>query len=270
MTHRPRINKSLTQQKIDPALWMILIYLGLLIGLYLLAPKLIVPLAFGWYLSLIIDVPARFFFRIRILTYKWAVVISSLLIYGLLLLAMFSLVPIALEQAQNVTGFLSNYVVEFQEPVFLQKWGFSRDVLSMVESSAGSIVKMATDVSMSVLNLIIQNLPSLLTGSVIFLITASYFTTVTPVLKKNLWRFFPRSTHKKTYKFWGDFYKDIQHFVGGQMLIALCTGVLVGLGMLIMEVPYPLFLGFLAGITNFIPYLGSIITMIPATLLGFT
>lgn len=274
MTHRLRKKKLRQTDSIaDPAMWVILLYLTLFLALYLLAPQIIAPLAFGWFISLIIDVPALFFTRIKGFSYKFSVVISSLLIYGLLLFAFFLLIPIALDQAEKVIGFLNSYAVEIVPPPFLEKigLGFSNgQVLDMVETSAGDLIKGAANFSVSLLNSVLQNLPSLLTGSVLFLITASYFSVLTPLMKKNIWRFFPRSTREKSIKFWRDFYRDIQHFVAGQMLIALFTGVFVGLGMLILGIPYPLFLGFLAGITNFIPYLGSIITMIPATLLGLT
>lgn len=267
---KPLPVKRNQQPVADPAMWMVMLYVAIILALYFLAPQIMGPLAFGWFISLIIDVPARLIARLRGLSYKLSVLISSLLIYGLLLFAIFLLIPIAVDQAQKVSGFLSTYDLDLQEPAFLQKLGLSGQVMDMVESSAGSLFKMITDFSVRILNRVLQNLPSLLTGSVIFLITASYFTTLTPVIRKNLWRFFPKSTRSRSEKFWRDFYKDIQHFVGGQMLIALFTGIFVGLGLLALGIPYPLFLGFLAGITNFIPYLGSIITMIPAILLGLT
>lgn len=254
-------------------MWVILLYLSTFLGLYLLAPKIIAPLAFGWFISLIIDVPAQYFSRLKGLSYKLSVVLSSLLIYGLLLFAFFLLIPIAVDQAEKVAGFLADYALEIQQPAFLEKIGLAAvnaQVLDMVETSAGDMIKSITNFGVSLLNQVLQNIPSLLTGSVLFLITASYFSALTPILKKNLWRFFPRSSRQRSLRFWRDFYRDIQHFVAGQMLIALFTGIFVGLGLLILGIPYPLFLGFLAGITNFIPYLGSIITMIPAILLGIT
>jgi len=267
---KPLPKNARSQPVIDPALWMILIYLGIFVSLYLLVPQIISPIAFGWFIALIIDVPARFISQWRHLSYKVSVILSSLFIYGLLLFAFFLLIPIAVDQAQKVAGFLSGYVVEIQQPAFFDQFNLNSQVLDMIESSAGSLVKMITDFGVKILNSVIQNLPSILTGSVLFLITASYFSTLTPVIRDNIWRLFPRSSLHRSLRFWKDFYKDIQHFVAGQMLIALFTGLFVGIGMLVLGIPYPLFLGFLAGITNFIPYLGSIITMIPAILLGLT
>ena len=54
------------------------------------------------------------------------------------------------------------------------------------------------------------------------------------------------------------------------MIIAAIVGGIVGVGMFIAGIPYALFLGFLAGITNFIPFLGVIIAGVPALLVGLT
>ncbi|MBN1647136.1 MAG: AI-2E family transporter [Spirochaetales bacterium] len=257
-------------KRIDPALWIFLLYTGIFIGLYKLAPSIIAPLTFGWYLSLIIDVPARFFNRIRVLSHKAAVVISSILMFGLLVLCMVSFVPIAIDEGGKVGRILADYVVSIDIGPFMQKIGISEQFIQVAENSASDLLKLLTSTGVKILNTVLQNLPSVLTGSVLFFITATYFTGLTPVLKKNVWRFFPKSSREKSTRFIAEFYRDIRHFIGGQMLIAMCVGILVGLGLFIVGVPYPLFLGFLAGITNFIPYLGSIITMVPALLLGFT
>lgn len=46
------------------------------------------------------------------------------------------------------------------------------------------------------------------------------------------------------------------------------VGVIVGAGLAIFGLPYSLFLGFVSGISNFIPYLGVVVAAIPAVALG--
>ncbi len=256
--------------KIDPALWIYFLYLMMFISLYTIAPQIIAPLTFGWYLSLIIDAPARLLNRIKVLPYKVAVVLSSLIIYGLILVCLFSLVPIAIEEGGKVLSILANYVGNIELPSFIRDLANSEDIIKLIEDSTGKVIDLIANTGTSILASVVQGLPSALTGSVIFILTASIFTSFTPTFRKNAWRFFPKSTHSKSVKFAAEFYNEMRHFIGGQILIAACIGVFVGLALWILGVPYPLFLGFLAGITNFIPFLGSIITMIPAVLLGFT
>ncbi|MEZ4606504.1 MAG: AI-2E family transporter [Deinococcales bacterium] len=54
----------------------------------------------------------------------------------------------------------------------------------------------------------------------------------------------------------------------GQVLIALIVGLLVGLGLALLGVPLALLLGFISAIFNLVPYLGVVVSIIPALLLA--
>ena len=54
----------------------------------------------------------------------------------------------------------------------------------------------------------------------------------------------------------------------GQIIIALLVGVFTGVGFTLFGVPLGLLLGFLAGIFNLVPYLGAIVSLVPALLLA--
>jgi predicted PurR-regulated permease PerM len=53
-------------------------------------------------------------------------------------------------------------------------------------------------------------------------------------------------------------------FFRGQVLVALCDGILYGLGFLLIGLPYALLIGFMAIFLTMIPFLGAIITCITA------
>ena len=59
-------------------------------------------------------------------------------------------------------------------------------------------------------------------------------------------------------------------FIKGQLLVAAIVGGLTGLGALIIGIPYPLLVGFFAGITNVIPYFGPWIGGILPVILALT
>ncbi len=56
----------------------------------------------------------------------------------------------------------------------------------------------------------------------------------------------------------------------GQLFLSLLIGVMVYLGLLILQIPYALPLAILAGFTEIIPVIGPIISAIPAILLGLS
>ncbi|MBA4147360.1 MAG: AI-2E family transporter [Verrucomicrobia bacterium] len=57
-------------------------------------------------------------------------------------------------------------------------------------------------------------------------------------------------------------------FFRGQVLVALCTGTLLTIGFLAMGLNYAVLLGVMAGLLGIIPYLGVMISLLPAVILA--
>lgn len=69
-------------------------------------------------------------------------------------------------------------------------------------------------------------------------------------------------------------FQEIQHvlsrYIRGQILMSCIIATLTFLGMWIMGVPYPMVIGLLAAITEWVPIVGPIVGAIPAIILGAT
>lgn len=59
-------------------------------------------------------------------------------------------------------------------------------------------------------------------------------------------------------------------YLRGQLLITMLLGVLIWAGLSIIGIPLATAIGFLAAVFNLVPYLGPILGVVPAVLLGFT
>src|SRR5207244_13567022 len=57
-------------------------------------------------------------------------------------------------------------------------------------------------------------------------------------------------------------------FFRGQVIVAACDGVLYAIGFFAMGLNYALLLGLLAGVLRIIPYLGAVLTLVPALVLA--
>jgi predicted PurR-regulated permease PerM len=57
-------------------------------------------------------------------------------------------------------------------------------------------------------------------------------------------------------------------FFRGQVLVAACDGVLYGIGFFAVGLNYAVLLGLIAGVLSIIPYLGAILTLVPALVLA--
>jgi predicted PurR-regulated permease PerM len=56
----------------------------------------------------------------------------------------------------------------------------------------------------------------------------------------------------------------------GQLVAMLSVGLITGIGLWLLDVPLALSLGLIAGILEFIPFIGPILSAIPALLVAFT
>ena len=104
----------------------------------------------------------------------------------------------------------------------------------------------------------------------LILLTSAYFLYDYPRFTANFKRFVP-VRYRPVYE---DISAKTDMAVGGylrgQLLITLIIGVLIFIGLEIVGVPFALPIAFLAALFNLVPYLGPIVGMIPAVLLGFT
>src|ERR1035437_4232232 len=58
-------------------------------------------------------------------------------------------------------------------------------------------------------------------------------------------------------------------FFRGQVLVAMCDGILYGTGFLIIGLPYAVLIGAMAVVLTMIPYLGAIVTCCTALIIAF-
>ena len=61
----------------------------------------------------------------------------------------------------------------------------------------------------------------------------------------------------------------LRRWMVGQSLLALVVGVLIGVGLALLGAPFAIALAILAGLMEFIPYIGPFVAAIPAILVGF-
>jgi putative permease len=74
----------------------------------------------------------------------------------------------------------------------------------------------------------------------------------------------PNPIFEKSYVLFSQFNKKFGEYIIAKFIEATILGVLVTIGLLIIGFPYPFILGFVAGVTNILPYIGPVIGLIPA------
>lgn len=76
----------------------------------------------------------------------------------------------------------------------------------------------------------------------------------------------PKKRKPEVMELLGEIDKMLKKYIRGQLLVCLIIGSSVSIAMLLMGIPYALLIGAFAGLIDVIPYIGVILSLIPAVL----
>ncbi len=95
-----------------------------------------------------------------------------------------------------------------------------------------------------------------------------YFLKDTAHFKKILSSLIPKKFRPELIKVFKDVDKTLSKFIRGQIIVAFCVGVLSTIALLILQIDFAFLIGLVAGVSNFIPYIGPIMGAIPAIIIA--
>jgi predicted PurR-regulated permease PerM len=195
-------------------------------------------------------------------------------------------IPVALENVgESLTGF-QTWLANVSEglPGFLsERFGLEQnDQLAIqVQEQFASVLARSVEAFINLIEQLVTGGPSLLVSGATNIISTTLQVILILIASAYFLYDFPRFTHN-AYRLvplrWRPLYRDLIRkadgavggYMRGQLLITLILGVLIWFGLSIVGVPLALAISFLAAIFNLVPYLGPIIGVVPAVLLGFT
>ncbi|QAS54100.1 AI-2E family transporter [Halobacillus litoralis] len=97
-----------------------------------------------------------------------------------------------------------------------------------------------------------------------------YFLKDYKSIGKMILSILPARWHEESRRLVKELNQSLGGYIRGQLLISLFVGVLATIGFWIIDLPYPLVLGLIAGITNIIPYFGPLLGAGPALIVAVT
>jgi predicted PurR-regulated permease PerM len=116
-------------------------------------------------------------------------------------------------------------------------------------------------------------LPSVLSAlaNILFVIVLAIFFAASPGLYLNgLLRLFPESQRKRAGEVLLAMGHTLRAWLFGQFISMVSIGVVVGVGLWLLGLPFALTLAFLAFLLEFIPIVGSFLSAVPGILIAFT
>ena len=155
------------------------------------------------------------------------------------------------------------------------------DLGEQAQDRLAGVLATAVENLVTVFERILSGGPSLLLSSatsfvsttlqvLLILLASAYFLYDFPRFTANFRRFVPVRWRTVANDVIGKTDRAVGGYLRGQLLITTLLGVLIWIGLTIIGIPLATAISFLAAIFNLVPYLGPIIGVIPAVLLGLT
>jgi len=172
------------------------------------------------------------------------------------------------------TGYLfgSHISIQFQDVVQratsaseglradLQGSDFGRFLLSRMTDANVSLP--------AVLSNVLRISTTFLEALIIMVISGAYLAAQPKLYRRGLIWLFPREEHGRAAEIIDGVGEALRLWLVGQLVVMILIGALATFATWIIGVPSPLALGLIAGIGEFIPYLGPILAAIPAILVA--
>ncbi|AKM82956.1 hypothetical protein A2422_03210 [Candidatus Woesebacteria bacterium RIFOXYC1_FULL_31_51] len=186
-----------------------------------------------------------------------SVLISYVVIFGVLGLAVATLLPPLVEQTTNLANNL---------PKYLQDLGINKyangEVLKQIISQLGSVPGQIVKAGFS----LFTNILSILTIAIF----AFYLLLMKDKFDQNLEPLFGREKSKSISTLVDRLENRLGGWARGQFFLMLLVGTLSYIGFIILGIPYALPLAMLSGLFEIVPFVGPVIAAIPAIILGFS
>ena len=188
-----------------------------------------------------------------------------------------SLVPIIQKQLLDLVSQLPYYyqIISEQVEKFMQT-GFFETIQEQFNKINTDFIQSITERLNGILNFTFSGI-----GSVVGIIGDIVITIMTmPVILYYLLkdgskvipfvtRMFPTRSQHKISVMLNEMNQQVSSYIRGQITVAICVGFTYIIGYTLIGLPYGVTIGMIAGLLTIIPYIGSIIGLTPALIIGF-
>ena len=257
------------------ARWVLMVAVVItVIYLINLLGSVLLPFFVGWLLAYLLYPMVKFVqYRMHVPSRPLAIVVT-LLVVGIVLAGVFYfIIPPMIEQFERLGDVLMKYLNQQSTKgdfsAMIHEWlnqnrdrvmefFSSRDFIDTLKTTMPGVFSFVGRTA----NIIISIVASCITLLYMFFILLDY-----EYLTNNWVRIFP----KKSRPFWislmGDVERELNNYIRGQGLVALCMGVMFCIGFTIIDFPMAIGLGILIGIMDLVPYLHTF-ALIPTAFLA--
>ncbi|HEV8614318.1 MAG TPA: AI-2E family transporter [Methylomirabilota bacterium] len=141
---------------------------------------------------------------------------------------------------------------------FLARWGTEVPTpkASHLEGLVGTLVANSLKVTAGVVGAVV--------GLVAILVVGAFFVIDAEHLGRGLAALLPRAYRATAHQLTEPVLERIGGYVRGQVLVSICVGIILGVGLSLIGVRYAILIGAIATVLNFVPWIGSFVAFLLA------
>jgi predicted PurR-regulated permease PerM len=194
----------------------------------------------------------------------WALLIVAVFGAGLLTAFIWFAGPRFSEQLNQLTQTLPSSVENLRQSLMKYAWGrYLLEHAVPAQLTSGQRLSLFSRVTGAASTIV-----AVLANLVVVLATAIYFAINPDVYVRGILALIPKDKSDRMREVFDASARTLRHWLLGQALAMLTVGILTTIGLWIAGVPLAFLLGVIAGLLDFVPYVGSIGAAIPGILLG--
>jgi len=209
---------------------------------------------------------ARLLGRYLRVSTEWALLPVAVVLIAALSLFIWFAGPQIDEQLGQLIRTLPDSIQRIEERLKQYPWGqYILDHLASPEAAAGQglhLVTRFTGIASAAFTIVAD--------FIIVIFTAVYFAVNPGIYRRGIVSLVPRSKSQRITEVFDATALTLQHWLLGQAVSMLAVGILVAAGLWLAGVPMAFLLGVIAGVLEFIPYIGPVAAAIPGVLIALT
>lgn len=258
------MNKTKSHEKFRLAffIFFILLLITAMVGL----PRISIPLMVS-YVTYLIVFPAVPTLKKFGLSHDLSVLIVFLSLIFLVVYPVVRIVPVLVKETENVQYYLpkvESYVSDNYKKV--QSYIYEKTKYDLPDRYLNNAVTYVKSGTTEVILGLPTYLASILEWFLLVPLFLFFFLRDGTSFKDIILRLTPNSIFERIYFLSNQLNKKIGDFIFAKFVEASIVGIVITVGLIVMDIKFSLLLGITAGVTNIIPYLGPLLGLIPALL----
>ena len=236
--------------------------------------SVLLPFFIAWLFAYLMYPMVKFIqYRMHVKVRALAILIAMAVVLSVVGLMIYFIIPPMIGQFQKLYEFLmhwlhqtthtndlttlvKNWIEENQEQV--ERFFKSNDFKDAIRTSMPKVFAVIGQTA----NIVLSIVASCITLLYMFFILLDY-----EYLTSNWIKIFPKKNRPFWHELAGDVERELNNYIRGQCLVALCMGVMFCIGFSIMDFPMAIGLGILIGVMDLVPYLHTF-AIIPTAFLA--